>query len=82
MSLPFSRIPPAAEKTVTPFEVHIPQVRLDEMFTLLKLSKLAPETYENSLENRQYGVTRKWMIDAKSQWEKINWSLPPFSEHL
>ncbi|KFZ17100.1 hypothetical protein V501_01891 [Pseudogymnoascus sp. VKM F-4519 (FW-2642)] len=44
MSLPFSRIPPRAKKVVTPFEVHVPQVRVDEMITLLKLSKLAPET--------------------------------------
>ncbi|KFX96373.1 hypothetical protein V490_03377 [Pseudogymnoascus sp. VKM F-3557] len=62
MSLPFSRIPSAAEKTVRPFEVHIPQVRLDEMFTLLKLSKLAPETrksedFINSFPNFTINIT-------------------------
>jgi microsomal epoxide hydrolase len=82
MARPFEKLSPKVKNPPRPFQVQIPQLRIDEMISLLKLSKLAPETYENSLESRQYGVTRKWMIEAKNQWESFDWSLPSLKELL
>jgi microsomal epoxide hydrolase len=69
----FSRFPAAARKAPKPFEVAVPQDELDDMLNLLKLSQLAPKTYENSLESRQYGVTLEWMTKAKKEWESFDW---------
>lgn len=48
-----------------PVKVDISQSTLDELKTLLKLSKLAPQTYESSQANRKYGITSEWIRDAK-----------------
>ncbi|KAF8537781.1 Alpha/Beta hydrolase protein [Trichophaea hybrida] len=70
---------------VVPFSVSIPDSEVSDFKTLLKLSKLAPETYES--QHRRFGVTSKFMREAKAQWEneydwrateaKLN-SLPQF----
>lgn len=44
------------------------------METLIRLSKLAPQTYENSQSDMRYGVTTDWLIDMKAQWlQSYNW---------
>jgi microsomal epoxide hydrolase len=74
MSLdPFSTFSAAVRKAPKPFKVATPQDQIDDMIKLLKLLKLAPNTYDTSLESQQYGVTRKWMIEAKKEWENFNW---------
>ncbi|KAF8250387.1 putative epoxide hydrolase [Wilcoxina mikolae CBS 423.85] len=70
---------------VAPFNVSIPDSEVSDFKTLLKLSKLAPETYES--QHRRLGITSKFMREAKAQWEneydwrtteaKLN-SLPQF----
>ncbi|EPE31760.1 alpha/beta-Hydrolase [Glarea lozoyensis ATCC 20868] len=69
----FAKFPARLPKGLTFFKVAIPQNEIDDMIKLLKLSKLPPETYETSMESRQYGVTRDWMIDAKKKWESFDW---------
>jgi microsomal epoxide hydrolase len=69
MSVPFTNLPPSATIRPTPFKVSIPQSTLDELKSLIKLSKLAPPTYEGSQEDRKYGVTNKWVREAKEKWE-------------
>jgi microsomal epoxide hydrolase len=54
----------------TPFEVDIPQVELEELKTLLKLSRLGPETFENKQQDGQFGITRDWLANAKAEWEE------------
>jgi len=70
MSLPFTKFPTSTSTTIQakPFKVNIPESTLDEFKTLLKLSKLGPQTYENSQEDRRFGVTAKWMKDTKDKW--------------
>ncbi|KAH6690240.1 epoxide hydrolase [Leptodontidium sp. MPI-SDFR-AT-0119] len=41
---------------------------------LLKLSRLPKQTYENSQENRRYGVSLSWLTEAKRVWlEEFDW---------
>ncbi|KAJ5115901.1 hypothetical protein N7456_000249 [Penicillium angulare] len=68
MSRPFATLPSTAKVEPTPFTVSIPKQQLDELETLIKLSKLAPHTYENSRLDARYGVTTDWLVAMKDQW--------------
>ena len=57
--------PPSSAK---PFTLNIPDQDIGDWRQLLKLSKLAPETWEGSQEDRRYGVTRKWLAETKDYW--------------
>lgn len=74
MSRPFGTLPPTAKGNPTPFEVSIPEEQLDDLKTFIKLSKLAPPTYENLQSDRRYGVTRDWMVTMRERWlESYKW---------
>lgn len=73
MSKPFASIPSAAPSKPMPFEVHVPQVELDELRTLLGLSRLGPETFENQQQDGRFGITRDWLANAKAEWEDFDW---------
>jgi microsomal epoxide hydrolase len=62
---------PSASATIRPkpFKVAIPDSKLEELKYLLKYSKLAPNTYESSQEDRKYGITSHWIQEAKDTWE-------------
>ncbi|RMZ67442.1 epoxide hydrolase [Pyrenophora seminiperda CCB06] len=63
--------PPASAK---PFTLNVSDQDLSEWRQLLQLSKLAPETYETQQEDRRFGVTRKWLSEAKDYWlTKYDW---------
>ena len=68
MSLLFNTLPATARVAPTPFQVAFPKDQLVELETLIKLSKLAPPTFENSQSNTQYGVTKDWLVAMKEQW--------------
>ncbi|KAL1856705.1 hypothetical protein Plec18170_003676 [Paecilomyces lecythidis] len=68
MFLPFSTLPPSAKLSPTPFKAAIPGEKLSELETLVKLSKLAPETYENSQPDGRYGVTTDWLVSMREKW--------------
>ena len=57
--------PPSSAK---PFTLNVPIEAIEDWRQLLKLSKLAPETWEGSQEDRRYGVTRKWLAETKEYW--------------
>jgi microsomal epoxide hydrolase len=69
-ALHFSTIPQNAQRHPSKFTASIPDTQLSEFKTLLRLSKLAPATYEGLQEDRKYGVTTKWLTEAKEHWEK------------
>ncbi len=78
MSDSFSKLPAKAKGTVKPFKIAIPQDDLDVFHTVLKHSRIAPLTYENLQEDRQLGISRKWLEDAKNKWlQEFNWSARP-----
>ncbi|KAF1835734.1 epoxide hydrolase-like protein [Decorospora gaudefroyi] len=57
-----------------PFTLNISDQDILEWRQLLQLSKLAPETWEGQQEDRRYGVTRKWLAEAKDYWlNQYNW---------
>ncbi|RDB28121.1 putative epoxide hydrolase [Hypsizygus marmoreus] len=65
----FNTLPASAVLRPTPFELKIPNDAVDELKLLLKHSKVPPDTYENTQEDRRYGVTTKWIREAKARWE-------------
>ena len=70
MAAPFTKFP-SASPTIhpKPFKVAVPDSKLKELKSLLKCSKLAPQTYESSQVDRKYGITYQWMQEAKDSWE-------------
>lgn len=76
MTLPFTKLPASVTLQPTPYKVAISDAKLEELQTLLKYSKLAPDTFEGSQEDRKYGVTNKWIREAKETWENVfNWQV-------
>ncbi|KAL4870773.1 hypothetical protein BDV12DRAFT_43884 [Aspergillus spectabilis] len=74
MSAPFATLPATAKITPSPFRIAIPDEQLSELKTLVKLSKIAPQTYENVQADRQFGVTHEWMSTLKQEWlNKFDW---------
>jgi hypothetical protein len=67
---PFGTIPRNVKQQPELFEVHFEQQQLDDMKTLIRLSPIAKETFENKQQDGRFGVTRKWMVEAKEYWEK------------
>jgi microsomal epoxide hydrolase len=66
----FSTIPANAKSQPEKFTVSVSDTELSEFKTLIRLSKLAPATYEGLNEDLKYGVSCKWMAEAKEHWEK------------
>lgn len=78
----FGTVPANAEQQPEPFEVKFPEKKLEDLKTLLRLSPVAKDTYENHQDDRRFGVTREWMLDAKKYWEeKFDWYFILFSTH-
>ncbi|KAF1364447.1 hypothetical protein EJ07DRAFT_172462 [Lizonia empirigonia] len=71
-SKPFSNVPAGASQKPTPFELHIDDKKLQDFKTLLKLSPIAKETYENSRDNGEFGVTCKWMLNTRSIGRRVS----------
>lgn len=74
----FTTVPAAATLQPTPFQAHVADEDLDAFTQLLKLSKLAPETYENRTADakdfRHWGISRNWLAQAKEHWEtRYSW---------
>ncbi|KAH8887998.1 alpha/beta-hydrolase [Thozetella sp. PMI_491] len=67
----FDILPRGASEAIRPWKVNIPQQDLDKLVTLLKVTPLAPPTFENSLpgQDRHMGVRRDWLLAAKHYWE-------------
>lgn len=69
----FATVPTGAKQQPTPFELHVGEQKLQDLKTLLRLSPVAKETYENLQDDGSYGkfgVSRKWIVDAKKHWEE------------
>ncbi|KAJ3946793.1 uncharacterized protein N0V96_003168 [Colletotrichum fioriniae] len=73
MAQAFGNLPSGVSKTPEKFTLKVPDQSVDEFQQLLKLSKIGPETWYNKQEDGQFGVSRKWLIDAKEAWLKFDW---------
>ncbi|KAM0790792.1 hypothetical protein ACM66B_004640 [Microbotryomycetes sp. NB124-2] len=57
-----------------PFRVNVPQTDINELQALLKASRVAPQVYENSRDDRKFGLTYEWTTDALEYWkQKFDW---------
>jgi microsomal epoxide hydrolase len=66
---------------ISHFTVSIPDSEVDDMKTLVKLSKLPRPTYEGRFRN--FGVTGDWMKDAKEMWENdYDWHILPLNHGI
>lgn len=91
MSKNFGTVPAGATQQPKAFELHIEEKKLEDFKTLLKLSPVAKETYENQLDDGHgnFGVGRKWIVDAKKYWEEefdwqvthTNFSMTSYDSH-
>lgn len=75
----FSTLPASASTSVKPFTVAIPDEDLQNMRSLLKLTPVAAACYENSLPegDRRFGLSREWLLEAKTEWENsFDWYTP------
>lgn len=70
MAIPYSQIPAKATKQPSAFEISIPEADLSDFKALLKLSKVAAPTYESLQEDGRFGISHKWITDAKKYWEE------------
>ncbi|CAJ2510783.1 Uu.00g064080.m01.CDS01 [Anthostomella pinea] len=70
---PFARLPAGVQTEPTPFRVSTAKDKIHELHEILKVSKVGKATYENEQQERDYGVTREWLANAKTQWEVFDW---------
>lgn len=74
MALQFNQLPPGVVVEPHPFEAHTPESTMNEFKQLLKLSKVGPVTYENSLKDGSLGLSHEWLVKAKEEWlNKFDW---------
>lgn len=68
--MPYDKIPSGASLKPEKFELKVPQHEVNHFYQLLKLSTLAPQTYENTRNDpNQFGVNHDFMTKAKKHWE-------------
>ncbi|KAL6892844.1 alpha/beta-hydrolase [Trichoderma longibrachiatum] len=68
----YGKLPPSANsEAIEPFTFNIPDAELTRLNTLLQLSTIAAENYENTYADKanQFGLTREWLVAAKDRWE-------------
>jgi microsomal epoxide hydrolase len=72
-NMSFADIPSKTSLKPKPFKAHVSDEQLSDFKQLLKLSKIAPLTYENKIADpvdfNGWGLKREWMVDAKKRWE-------------
>ncbi|KAH8431642.1 uncharacterized protein LDX57_009298 [Aspergillus melleus] len=73
MALPFSQVPSGAKIPPSPFRIHVPDEDLEELQLLVRLSKIAPPTFESQQQDRKYGVTTEWLTRAREAWKTFDW---------
>lgn len=69
----YAQIQAKALKKPEPFKIEIPDKEIGDLKQLLKLSRLPKPTYESLQEDGRYGVSHKWMTEAKRVWEDFDW---------
>lgn len=79
----FTKFQSNATLSPTPFQISIPQESIDELKTLLKLSKVAKPTFENVQTEKNYGVTREWIVNTTRFWaDGFDWYYILFCDRI
>lgn len=63
----FSTLPNGGKDAIKAFSISTPQQELDELKTLVQLSRIAVPTFENSQSDGRYGVKWEWMQTIKDK---------------
>lgn len=74
----FNQLPSGATGKAEAYQLSVPDKELSGLKTLLSLSPVGPETWENKTSTRDqgnnFGITRDWLANAKETWlEKFDW---------
>ena len=70
----YKKLPSKATAKPKPFEAHVSDEKLSEFQQLIKLSPIGPAVYENQQQDRKWGMTRKYLAEAKEHWaSKFDW---------
>lgn len=73
----FGTVPAGAQLEPRKFKLHVDEQKLQDFKTLLKLSPVGKDTYENLQDagsHGRYGISKKWITDAKDYWQqKYDW---------
>lgn len=72
----YSRVPPGATLETKHFDVRIPEEKLEQFKTLIRLAPIGAEDFNNSNPEAgdRYGIRRDWLASAKKYWEdKFDW---------
>ncbi|ERF69832.1 hypothetical protein EPUS_08033 [Endocarpon pusillum Z07020] len=70
----FSTLPSGVNHAIKPFTLNTPAAEIEELKTLIKHSRIAVPTFENSQKDGKYGIDREWMQNIKEKWLKFDWS--------
>jgi microsomal epoxide hydrolase len=70
----FSSLPKGSDEAIKSFTLNTPPEVLDELKTLVQLSKIAVPTFENLKKDGKFGIDREWMQNIKDKWVKFDWS--------
>ncbi|KAF7592106.1 hypothetical protein BBP40_000712 [Aspergillus hancockii] len=81
MEQSFNKIPSGAKVNPSPFEVNISDEQIQELQLLVKLSKIAPPTFEGLQPDRKYGITTKWLANARETWKDYD-CFPQFTYEI
>ncbi|KAI1297606.1 Alpha/Beta hydrolase protein [Xylaria venustula] len=74
MASKFGVIPNNISTKPEPFALHVAEGELVAFGDLLRLSKVGPSTWWNQQDDPQYGVSRRWLIEAKETWlDSFDW---------
>ncbi|CAD6573514.1 MAG: hypothetical protein TREMPRED_000846 [Tremellales sp. Tagirdzhanova-0007] len=64
----FAELPHESAIPLHPFKIDTPQSELDDLKALLAATRLPTKTFENVQTKDNFGVTRKWIVEAKDTW--------------
>ncbi|KAF6812970.1 epoxide hydrolase 6 [Colletotrichum plurivorum] len=73
MSKSFGTIPAGALRTPEEYTLRVPDQELADFKQLLALSKIGPKTFYNLQEDGRFGLTRRWLSEAKDAWLAYDW---------
>ncbi|KAK7700198.1 hypothetical protein SLS57_012175 [Botryosphaeria dothidea] len=66
---------PVTKGILSPFQISVPDEEVQHFKTLLNLCPIAAPNYANNASHRgTFGVTRDWLVNAKTYWEsQFSW---------
>lgn len=82
----FTNLPLTADAAnIQPFKIHVEEQKVQDLKTLIRLSPIVQNTYENQVQRKEeehdFGVTREWLVSAKKTCEDdFDWYAVPLSD--